>query len=376
MAENQPAGRKAREENRMNDAFASITDRIRAFITESSVASSNGPHFEAFNELALDLYALQLKSVPVYRQFCSRRGTGIRSWHDIPALPISAFKQTAVTSLSPSQRQHAFYSSGTTSDERSRHHHDAASLRLYETALIAGFGRHVRWPEARFLSLTPPGPSAPHSSLVHMVETLRRTFGNASSSFLGNVDSLGNWQIAPDLALPALTSAAADAVPVVLIGTAFNFVPLLDHLAAANNQRLVLPANSRIMETGGYKGRSRTLSRADFYQRIRETLGVPQSHIISEYGMCELSSQAYDNGSMAPRAFQFPPWARFRVVSPEDGKPARAGEHGILQVFDLANVRSVLAIQTEDIGVSTPNGFELIGRAADAQPRGCSLMTA
>jgi len=374
VAENQPAGREAREENRMNDAFASITDRIRAFITESSAAPSNGPHFEAsVNELALDLYALQLKSVPVYRQFCSRRETRIRTWQDIPALPISAFKQTDVTSLSPSQWQHAFYSSGTTSDERSRHYHDAASLGLYETALIAGFGRHSS--EARLLSLTPPASSAPHSSLVHMVETLRRTFGNASSGFLGSVDSLGNWQIAPGLALPALTRAAADAVPVMLIGTAFNFVHLLDHFAA-NNQRLVLPANSRIMETGGYKGRSRILSRADLYQRIRETLGVPPSHIISEYGMCELSSQGYDDGSVAPRAFQFPPWARFRVVSPEDGKPAPPGQAGILQVFDLANVRSVLAIQTEDVAVSRPNGFELLGRAADAHPRGCSLMTA
>ena len=52
------------------------------------------------------------------------------------------------------------------------------------------------------------------------------------------------------------------------------------------------------------------------------------------------------------------------------------GETGLLQVFDLANVWSVLAIQTEDLVVRRGDGFELLGRAAQAEPRGCSLMPA
>jgi hypothetical protein len=43
-------------------------------------------------------------------------------------------------------------------------------------------------------------------------------------------------------------------------------------------------------------------------------------------------------------------------------------------VFDLANAWSVLAIQTEDIGVRRGGGFELLGRMKTAEPRGCSLM--
>ncbi|HTY87399.1 MAG TPA: hypothetical protein VMB80_08035 [Candidatus Acidoferrum sp.] len=53
----------------------------------------------------------------------------------------------------------------------------------------------------------------------------------------------------------------------------------------------------------------------------------------------------------------------------------KEGEAGLIRVFDLANVFSVLAIQTEDIGIRRGNGFELVGRAASAEPRGCSLMT-
>jgi hypothetical protein len=51
------------------------------------------------------------------------------------------------------------------------------------------------------------------------------------------------------------------------------------------------------------------------------------------------------------------------------------GKTGLIRVFDLANVFSVAAIQTEDLGIRRGGGFELIGRARLAEPRGCSLMS-
>jgi hypothetical protein len=38
-------------------------------------------------------------------------------------------------------------------------------------------------------------------------------------------------------------------------------------------------------------------------------------------------------------------------------------------------VYSVMAIQTEDLGVRRGDGFELLGRAAEVEARGCSLMS-
>src|ERR1019366_974271 len=150
---------------------------------------------------------------------------------------------------------------------------------------------------------------------------------------------------------------------------------------------------SRVMETGGYKNRSRALPKTELHALITERLGVPRENIICEYGMSELSSQAYDNGARgfgreavgdtiprpAPkpsRLFRFPPWARGQIISPETGGEVAEGETGLIRIFDLANVFSVAAIQTEDLGVRRGDGFELIGRARLAEPRGCSLMTA
>lgn len=63
------------------------------------------------------------------------------------------------------------------------------------------------------------------------------------------------------------------------------------------------------------------------------------------------------------------------VISPETGAEVVDGEIGLLRIFDLANVYSVMAIQTEDLAVRHGNEFELIGRMPQSEPRGCSLMT-
>jgi hypothetical protein len=47
----------------------------------------------------------------------------------------------------------------------------------------------------------------------------------------------------------------------------------------------------------------------------------------------------------------------------------------LVRVLDLANVASAVAVQTEDLALRRGDGFELLGRSTDAEPRGCSLMS-
>ncbi len=92
------------------------------------------------------------------------------------------------------------------------------------------------------------------------------------------------------------------------------------------------------METGGYKNRSRILPKAELHALITERLGVSSENITCEYGMSELSSQAYDSGTQS-RIFHFPPWARVQILSPETGREVAEGETGLIRIFlDLANV--------------------------------------
>ena len=213
--------------------------------------------------------------------------------------------------------------------------------------------------------------------------TIHHEFGSPDSTFAGILDADAAWHVDLAESLAVLRDAIVDGVPLVVMGTAFNFVQLADHLEEIGH-RLALPAGSRVLETGGYKGRTRSLSKPELHALITHTLGVPSSRIVSEYGMSELSSQAYDskiefsnsNPPTRERTFRFPPWARAQIIFPETGREVADGETGLIRIFDLANLRSVFAIQTEDLGIRRGDGFELLGRAALAEARGCSLMSA
>jgi hypothetical protein len=376
-----------------NDQFTQLTAAIGAWIPRQSQTRSSAPAADAaFQRLALDLFRCQSRAIAHLRNLCQLRGINpdtVGDWRSIPALPTRAFKEYEVTSLPPADRMVTFHSSQTTGQTPSRHFHDAASLALYECSALTWFRTATGLASGerrRVLALTPPASQAPHSSLVHMFELLRREHGDGESRFLATADGAGGWQIKASEAWDAIRSAAAANVPVTLLGTAFSYVHLLDAEPTATGAA-PLPAGSLVLETGGYKGRSRTLPKPELHELLCRRFAIASHSIVCEYGMSELSSQAYDRlageHSTAPqdaprpaRVFRFPPWARALVSSPETGREVADGESGLLRVFDLANVRSVIAIQTEDLAVRRGHGFELLGRAAQAEPRGCSLLPA
>ena len=367
--------------SKLSSFAARLRDMIGVFAYE--------PYAElpAFDQVALELFALQFRHNTPYRRLCETRGARpgtVTHWTAIPAAPTSAFKEFELSCLPAAERTAVFHSSGTTSQRPSRHFHDADSLALYETSLLACFESHFplaigNW---QLAILTPPPAEAPHSSLVHMFETIRRQCGAGSPAFFGRAAADGTWALDLEATVEFLRKAGASGQPLLVLGTAFSYVHLLDHLAGCD-LRLTLPPGSCALETGGYKGRSRSLPKAALHALISQRLGIPPSHIVCEYGMSELSSQAYDLAirhrasgiAPPPRYFHFPPWARAQIISPETGREVADGETGLIRVYDLANVRSVLAIQTGDLGVRRGNGFELLGRASAAEPRGCSLMS-
>lgn len=330
----------------------------------------------AFDDLACQVFAYQYERNGPYRVFCDGRGAipaTVRSWRDIPAAPAAAFKRFALSAAPedacrPERNGRVFFSSGTTGVETSRHFLDAAALDLYRASLRAGYERFVLPDGAALpvLALMAPPDVAPHSSLSFMLGELAQRDG-------GRFFYAPGWQEELAAALRALAG------PVVVFGTAFAFVHFFDAIA---EDRFALPAGSRVVETGGFKGRSREVSRDELYALFGERLGVPATHRLSEYGMSEMASQFYD-GSLRdsvlgvtglPRKIG-PPWLRTRVVDPVTGAEAARVEPGLLAHYDLANLNSVLAIQTEDYGHEAPDGdgFVLLGRAPGAPLRGCSL---
>ena len=352
----------------------------REEIDDALLAWMREPHWHAdearFEALALALFAHQFEHCAPYRRFCERRGrtpAQLRDWRGIPPVPTGAFKEVDLRCFPPEHTVHTFRTSGTSTARRGALHLD--TLELYEASLLPSFRRfvlsdlHDADAHARLLVLAPSPAEARDSSLSHMFGVLIRELGAEGSRFFVEAGTLRADPLLSDL------EAASDGAPLALCGTAFSFVHLLDELER-RGARLRLPASARIMETGGFKGRSRSLPRPELYLRLEDRLGVPVERIVNQYGMTELASQFHDSVLHEPDAARRklgPPWARVRIVDPDSGEDVRDGEKGAVVVFDLANSGSILAIQTADLGYPVEDGFEVLGREAGAEERGCSI---
>ncbi len=330
-----------------------------------------------FDALAARAFTFQCARNPAYAGFAAARGRGpgtVSSWCDVPPVPTRAFAEMPLVSSGPRPTEAVFRTSGTTRGGARRGEHHVPDLSLYHESLVPSFRANLLpdGADLQLLSLIPSPEEATDSSLSHMIGVVAESLVGAARYFVsaeGNLDDAG--------LLEATLQAEDRGEPVLVVATAFALVHWLDGLAAAGH-RIRLPAESRMMETGGFKGRSRAVSRDQLYATIETQLGLPASRIVNEYGMTELLSQFYEPVLRGePRLQRPPPWVRTRVVDPVTLEPCERGQEGLLCHFDLANLGSVCAVLTEDVGVVPPgapdHGFRLIGRSADAEPRGCSI---
>lgn len=333
-----------------------------------------------FDGLALAAFRYNFERCAPYAAYCRRRGRtpgGVHHWTDVPAVPTAAFKEIALTTGPTADAERVFSTSGTTGGRERRGRHFVLDLDLYDGSLLPNFAGHLLPDGARpvMLSLVPHPTDWPDSSLAYMVGRILEHFGAERSAVHAHPErGLDMDGLDRDLG-----SIEAESRPVCLLGTSVAFIHWLDRLGR-EGRRYRLPDGSRLMDTGGYKGRGTRIAEPELRAAYVDRLAIPESHAVNEYGMTELLSQYYDAslrdaaaGRTAPRRKVGPPWIRHRVVDPETLAPVPEGEAGILQHFDLANLDSVCAVQTEDTARRVDDGFLLLGRATGAPPRGCSI---
>lgn len=325
-----------------------LARRIAAFIARAPQDASE----EEFNLLACALFMYQYNCGVWVRRLADAAGIvpeRVLCWQDIPAMPGAAFKEFPISCIQPGRAVAVFHSSGTTGAQASRHFFSRDALTLYEASLRRGYTLALPHCPAALWALMPAPQDAPHSSLSHMLGAL----GTARYFWDDN-----------QLLAVALSEVVE---PITLFGTAFALVSLLD----GSSRRWKLPPGSIIIETGGFKGRTREVPRAELYAMLGSRLDVLIGSIWSEYGMSEMASQFYGQGMSDEK--RGPHWVRTRAINPATGKDAEPGTPGALRHFDLASFNSACCVQTADWGTLTPQGFLLHGRAPGADIRGCSL---
>jgi hypothetical protein len=357
-----------------NDAATDAVDRL--------LGAPDGPLEEAtFGAAARAVFAASYAVNTAVRAYCDRLGrppAALGHWSEIPALPTDAFKQAAVAAFAPESAERVFMTSGTARgpESRGKIYKDAAALGLHDLAVCAGFERYVLPDRARIrmLALAPPPERVPSLRMAYDCGLFRERYGGEGSDHLVGAQGLDFPRIEA-----ALEQAGATAEPVLIVGASFSFVVLFDYLRE-RGRRFALPEGSRTVDGGGYKGRSRELTKQEFIEMAGAVLGVPSDHVVNLLGITELTSLYFDNvlhdaasGRARQRFKPHSPWTRTVAVHPETLKPLVRGEVGLLRHFDLANARICPALQTEDLGYEMEEGFEILGRAQGAELRGCSL---
>ena len=349
-----------------NSASAAIASDVLAFITRPTVSD------EDFNALALQLFAHQFEHNRPFQKFCQGRGKTprvVKSWRDIPAVPINAFKDLTLSCEPHETCARTFMTSGTTrGDLKGRHFHP--TMVVYYASMLRNFAHHVMQGEAKLRMgiLFPDEVLMPNSSLAHYLALAIENFGTPESAYYLDANGLRI-----DALCEALQEVQQAGQPFALLGASYSFVHVMDALHA-RGQTFHLPAGSRLLDTGGFKGQSREVPMDAFYDQLSATFGVSRDQCLNMYGMTELSTQFYDAGNRdVPSVKRGPHWIRSRLVDPLTGQDVAAGERGILAHTDLANFNSVVTILTEDVGLATEDGFVLLGRAEGTQAKGCSM---
>lgn len=334
--------------------------------------AADGSDDAAFNDMALTLFAYQFKNSAPFQKFARARGKTpriVKTWADIPAVPINAFKTMDLTCRPITDIAATFMTSGTTlGGLRGRSYHPV--LDVYDASMAKNFAeRFMGGLERIDMGILFPSPSVmPNSSLAHYLNLAVRDFGRHGSGHLICADGIQFSRLYADLAEAERTGR-----PYALLGASFSLVHVLDEMTRTGRQ-VKLPPGSRILDTGGFKGQSRELEPDEFYDALSATFGIPRSDCINMYGMTELSTQFYDNGNaVCPSIKSGPHWIRTRVVNPLTGESLPGGEMGVLAHTDLAHFNIVPTILTEDAGVIADGGFQLLGRAAGTAAHGCSI---
>jgi hypothetical protein len=351
-----------------------LHERVRAF------ARNEGS--ERFEALALDIARFQQRHVPGFARLVAARGSKLGSLADVPGVPTQAFRLTRVAAHPPELDVARFATSGTTGADRGVHPfrttrtYEEVALRFGACALRAASGPCV------VAALASPPVEPAESSLAFMLALFQRHWdGRDDAGRAHATGAPGRFLLGPaGLDLAALERAAALAErrgePLLVLATAFALVALLDTL---RGRVLGGPSSTAVMVTGGFKGRSRELPKAELTAEVARAFGAPETHVIGEYGMTELSSQLYEGTLPGAELrgehgiFLEPHWLRVEAVDPVSLEPVALGQAGIARIIDLANVDSALVVQTEDLVRRRGSGIELLGRAPNAPARGCSL---
>lgn len=322
-----------------------------------------------FNELALKKFEHQYHTNKPYREYCNGKNVSpqtVTQWVQVPAVSSFAFRKTLLTSLSAQKAEQVYFNSGIVElKDRNKLYRDKWSIESISSAnaLLTRLSLFPDVEKMKILLLVPSPKMAPWMEMAIGMEQLKTKFGTADSRFLVSLAGLDLKTL-----IRALRQAESTQEPLALIGATFGFVYFFN-TCMKEGIHFKLPKGSRICDTGGYMGRYTGCSKEEYFRKCREALGLEENFCINALWICENSTVFFDNvlknffsGLNKERYKETPPWTRTVAVDTLEFFRLPKGRVGLLRHYDLISRKKAFAVQTNNLGFETENGFEIIGK--------------
>jgi hypothetical protein len=380
-------------------ASNALHKRVRLYASLCDSASFDPEHRDEFEQLALDIAHFQKEYSPGFARLVAVFGGRLDSLSDLPPVPSDAFRLTRVAAHPQELDQAVFQTSGTTTAMTGTHAVRDLSTKE-ELALLQAKRTLFRDNGRGVIVALAPTPQTPHtSSLTHMMELFMDHFdgrplvaepdGASYSARAAGRWLFGNQGVDLEGLRRAARLAKHRSEPLYVLATSFA---LLATIEALDGERLQTPARTVIMLTGGFKGRKTEINESSLRKSAADTFDTSLDSIWGEYGMTELSSQLFEQHALKattplppsatlgwwqksaePGIYFPPPWLRVKAIEPSSYRACAPGQAGLAHFIDLANIDSCLSVVTQDLIREVEGGIQLLGRAALAPSRGCSL---
>ena len=271
-------------------------------------------------------------------------------------LPIEWLRDYSADLFAGKTIDKTFLSSGTSQQTRAQSHFSSEGLDLYRKASMWSFKKVLKakmgskYSSIKGYSLIPPKDCWQDSSLAQMISWIEQEFPMQyiTESEIKSIDCNR---------------------PIWIFGTAFHYVNLFD-----NGLKKSLHPNSIVIETGGTKGKSRSVTKSETYEILTQMFNISTNQVISEYGMCEIATPAWDfcSDNNSTRFYKFPKWV-IPAIQTRAGEFSDSG-FGSLCFYDPARIDYPWPIRTQDLAQLFPDGsFDLLGRVPSSPLKGCSM---
>lgn len=142
-----------------------------------------------------------------------------------------------------------------------------------------------------------------------------------------------------------------------------------------------LPQNSKVAHIGGWKKlESQKVSKEKFISDVSSTFGISKNNIFDFYGFTEQMGLLYVSAGYTSKIV--PIYSEIIIRDFQTLEPVDDGKEGLIQILTpLPNSYPGISVLTEDVGIIKNRGadnfgrigtqFEIIGRANQAEVRGC-----